>query len=126
VTDERRPRPNAPPRQPPVTDEEFRRALERETDLSLREDPERRRFYRAGDLPRHGSPSGEPLTWEGETLTLAEWAERTGIRVKTLLERCRKGWSVEQVLTTPAGGSTRSGRTEPGPSPGHPTGSAGE
>jgi hypothetical protein len=50
VTDERRPRPNAPPRQPPVSDEEFRRALERETDLSLREDPERRRFYRAGDL----------------------------------------------------------------------------
>jgi hypothetical protein len=114
VTDERRPRPNAPPRQPPVSDEEFRRALERETDISLREDPERRRFYRAGDLPRHGSPRddpavqwhhrGEPLTWKGETLTLAEWSERTGIRVKTLLERCRKGWSVEQVLTTPPGG----------------------
>ena len=95
MTDERRPRPNAPPRQPPVSDEEFRRALERETDISLREDPERRRFYRAG----------EPLTWKGETLTLAEWSERTGIRVRTLLERCRKGWSVEQVLTTPPGAS---------------------
>jgi hypothetical protein len=115
VTDERRPRPNASSRQPPVSDEEFRRALERETDLSLREDPERRRFYRAGDLPRYGSPSddptapwhhrGEPLTWKGETLTLAEWSQRTGIRVKTLLERCRKGWSVEQVLTTPPGGT---------------------
>jgi hypothetical protein len=115
VTDERRPRPNTPPRQPPVSDEEFRRALERETDLSLREDPERRRFYRLGDLPRSGSPRddpavqwhhrGEPLTWKGETLTLAEWSERTGIRVRTLLERCRKGWSVEQVLTTPPGAS---------------------
>ena len=115
MTDERRPRPNAPPRQPPVSDEEFRHALERETDLSLREDPERRRFYRAGDLPRHESPRddpavpwhhrGEPLTWEGETLTLAEWSERTGIGVRTLLERCRKGWSVEQVLTTPPGAS---------------------
>jgi hypothetical protein len=113
VTNERRPRPNAPPRQPPVSDEEFRRALERETDLSLREDPERRRFYRAGDLPRYGSPSddlagrhhrGEPLTWKGETLTLAEWSQRTGIRVRTLLERCREGWSVERVLTTPPGG----------------------
>jgi hypothetical protein len=115
VTDERRPRQQTPPRQPPVSDEEFRRALERETDLSLREDPERRRFYRAGDLPRYGSPTddptahwhhrGEPLTWEGETLTLAEWSQRTGIRVKTLLERCRKGWSVEQVLTTPPRGN---------------------
>jgi uncharacterized protein (DUF433 family) len=35
---------------------------------------------------------------------VAEWSQRTGIRVKTLLERCRKGWSVEQVLTTPPGG----------------------
>jgi len=114
VTDERRPRPNAPPREPPVSDEEFRLALERETDVSLREDPERRRFYRAGDLPRHGSPvddptgqwhhRGEVLTFEGESLTVAEWSQRTGIRVKTLLERCRKGWSVEQVLTTPPGG----------------------
>jgi hypothetical protein len=114
VTDERRPRPNAPHPQPPVSVEEFRRALERETDLSLREDPERRRFYRAGDLPRYGSPSDDPaghwhhrgelLTWKGETLTIAEWSQRTGIRVRTLLDRCRKGWSVEQVLTTPPGG----------------------
>jgi hypothetical protein len=114
VTDERRPRPNNLPRQPPVSDEEFRRALERETDLSLREDPQRRRFYQSGDLPRSGLLSddpagqrhhrGEVLTWNGETLTLVEWSQRTGIRVRTLLERCRKGWSVEQVLTTPAGG----------------------
>jgi hypothetical protein len=66
-----------------------------------------------GDLPRSGSPSddpaaqrhhrGEVLTWNGETLTLNEWSQRTGIRVKTLLQRCRKGWTVEQVLTTPPG-----------------------
>jgi hypothetical protein len=60
VTDERRPRPNNPPRQPPVSDEEFRRALERETDLSLREDPQRRRFYQSGDLPRSGLLSDDP------------------------------------------------------------------
>ena len=114
MTDERRPRPNRPPREPAISDEDFRRALERETDLSLREDPERRRFYQSGDLPRSGSPSDDPtahhyhsrevLTWDGETLTLVEWSQRTGIRVKTLLQRCRKGWSVEQVLTTPPGG----------------------
>jgi hypothetical protein len=43
------------------------------------------------------------LTWNGETLTVAKWSQRTGIQVKTLLQRCRMGWSVEQVLTTPPG-----------------------
>ena len=114
MTDQRRSRPTTPPGQRPDPNEEFRRALERETDLSLREDPRRRRFYQSGDLPRYGSPSddpagqrhhrGEVLTWNGEALTLVERSQRTGVRVKTLLQRCRKGWSVEQVLTTPPGG----------------------
>jgi hypothetical protein len=115
VADERRPRRNPPPDQRPDPNEEFRRALERETDLSLREDPERRRVYRTVDLPRSGSPSDDRspsarrhdrddvLTWNGEPLTLIGWSQRTGIRVETLLRRCRKGWSVEQVLTTPPG-----------------------
>jgi hypothetical protein len=114
VTDERRPRRNPPPGQRLDPNEEFRRTLERETDLSLREDPERRRLYRTVDLPRSGLPSADRspsarrhyvrddvLTWNGETLTLIGWSQRTGIRVETLLRRCRKGWSVEQVLTTP-------------------------
>jgi hypothetical protein len=114
VTDERRPWPKSPRREQPVSDEELRAALERETDLSLREDPERRRYHRAGDLPRSGSPSNDPaarwrhrgelLTWNGETLTVAKWSQRTGIQVKTLLQRCRMDWSVEQVLTTPSEG----------------------
>jgi hypothetical protein len=113
VTDERRPRPKSPPSERPVSGEEFRAALERATDASLRAEPQRRRYYRAGDLPRSGSPSDDPaapwhhrgelLTWNGETLTVATWSQRTGIQVKTLLQRCRKGWSVEQVLTTPPG-----------------------
>jgi hypothetical protein len=114
VTDERRPRPNPPPDQRPDPNEEFRRALERETDLSLREDPERRRTYTSMDLPR-SSPSDDrslpvrrhhrhdELTWNGETLTLIGWSQRTGIHVEVLLRRCRRGWSVEQVLTTPLG-----------------------
>jgi hypothetical protein len=111
VTDERR----APPNPPPDPNEEFRRALERETDLSLREDPERRRMYTSMDLPRSRSPIDEQslltrrhhrhdeLTWNGETLTLVGWSQRTGIRVEVLLRRRRRGWSVEQVLTTPLG-----------------------
>ena len=42
--------------------------------------------------------------WNGEALTLIGWSQRMGIRVETLLRRCRKGWSVEQVLTTPPEG----------------------
>jgi hypothetical protein len=113
VTDERQPQPNSLRRDRPVSDEDFRAELERETDLSLRNDPERRRYYRAGDLPRSGSPSDDPaapwhhrgelLTWNGETLMVAKWSQRTGIQVATLLARCRKGWSVERVLTTPPG-----------------------
>jgi hypothetical protein len=116
VTDERhRPRRDLPADQRTDPNEEFRRRLERETDLSLRKDPERRRFYRSGDLPRSGAPNDDRspaamphssvdlLTWNGETLTLIEWSQRTGIRVEMLLRRCRKGWSVEQVLTTPPG-----------------------
>jgi hypothetical protein len=111
VTDERRP----PPKPPPDPNDEFRRALERETDLSLREDPERRRMYTSMDLPRSRSPSDErspptrrhhrhdELTWNGEKLTLVGWSQRTGIRVEVLLRRCRRGWSVEEVLTTPLG-----------------------
>jgi hypothetical protein len=115
VTDERRPRPNPPPDQRPDSNEEFRRALDRETDLSLREDPERRRIYTSMDLPHSRSPSDDrslprrrhhrhdELTWNGQTLTLIGWSQRTGIRVEVLLRRCRRGWSVEQVLTTPLG-----------------------
>ena len=116
MTDERRHRRDPARDQRPDPNEEFRRRLERETDLSLRADPERRRFYRSSDLPRSGPPSDDRppaamphsgvdvLTWNGETRTLMEWSQRTGIRVETLLRRCRKGWSVEQVLTTPPGG----------------------
>jgi hypothetical protein len=58
-----------------------------------------------GERPPAAMPhSGvDVLTWNGETLTLIGWSQRTGIRVETLLRRCRNGWSVEQVLTTPPG-----------------------
>jgi hypothetical protein len=113
VTDERRPRRNPARDQRPDANEEFRRRLEQETDLSLRKDPERRRSYRSSDLPHSRSTSDDRpaaamphrgvdvLTWNGEALTLVAWSQRTGIRVETLLRRCRRGWPAEQVLTTP-------------------------
>jgi len=35
----------------------------------------------------------------GESLTLAQWSRRLGVHHTTLLQRIRKGWPVERVLT---------------------------
>lgn len=41
------------------------------------------------------------LTHAGETLTVAEWAERMGVGYSALSNRIRDGWSVEDALTIP-------------------------
>lgn len=42
------------------------------------------------------------ITYEGQTLTMAEWARRTGISREVLKDRiCRYGWELERALTTP-------------------------
>lgn len=45
--------------------------------------------------------SNRHLTHAGETLTIAEWVERTGIPHSTIKERLRMGWSDVKALTTP-------------------------
>jgi hypothetical protein len=42
------------------------------------------------------------LAFNGETLTVCEWADRVGVNRMTLFGRLRTGWSVEKALTTPA------------------------
>lgn len=42
------------------------------------------------------------LTWQGRTLTIAQWAEETGINRRTLNNRIGHGWSVERALAEPA------------------------
>lgn len=41
------------------------------------------------------------IAFNGETLCVCEWAERTGIKASTILRRLDRGWTVEQALTTP-------------------------
>jgi hypothetical protein len=41
------------------------------------------------------------ITCRGETLCLADWAERTGVPVTTILGRLTRGWEVETALYTP-------------------------
>jgi hypothetical protein len=41
------------------------------------------------------------ITFRGLTLCLAEWAERIGMRPKTLESRLCRGWTVKEILTVP-------------------------
>lgn len=46
--------------------------------------------------------SNRIVTFNGDSLALIEWSERTGIPYSALVARLNKGWSVEQALTQPA------------------------
>lgn len=39
------------------------------------------------------------LTFNGQSKTIAEWSEATGIKQNTILYRIRRNWSVERALT---------------------------
>ena len=41
------------------------------------------------------------LEFDGDRLTVAQWAEKVGFKYSTLKERLVRGWSVEKALTTP-------------------------
>jgi len=41
------------------------------------------------------------LKYNDENKTVAEWSEITGISQKTIAERIKRGWSVEETLTKP-------------------------
>lgn len=42
-----------------------------------------------------------PITFNGETLIISEWAEKTGIARVTIAGRLHRGWNIEKTLTTP-------------------------
>lgn len=41
------------------------------------------------------------VTYNGKTLTVAQWERETGIKRYTIIGRLNRGWSAERVLTTP-------------------------
>lgn len=51
----------------------------------------------------HRARSSAKLTWNGETLTLGEWAARIGISRPSLVWRIQNGWAIERALTEPRG-----------------------
>jgi hypothetical protein len=54
--------------------------------------------------------SNRLVTFQGETLTIAEWAERKGMIWETLDGRLKK-WTVEKALTTPVRPTNCQGKT---------------
>lgn len=50
------------------------------------------------------------ITIDGETLTLIEWCERTGIGYSTARERIGRGWSPKRTFTEPIHVEKRSRR----------------
>lgn len=52
------------------------------------------------------------LTYKGETKTVAEWSEITGLYYSTIIERIRKGWSPEDVIEKPKRAYNRGGSKE--------------
>lgn len=41
------------------------------------------------------------LSYKGETKTMHQWSEESGVNYNTLYTRLQNGWSVEKALTTP-------------------------
>jgi len=41
------------------------------------------------------------ITWNGESLTIAQWARRLGVRSRALQARCAREWDVERIMTQP-------------------------
>ncbi len=45
--------------------------------------------------------NNRPLTHNGETLVISEWARRLGFSKQTIRDRIAAGWSTEKALTEP-------------------------
>lgn len=50
--------------------------------------------------------SNRLFSYKNETLTISQWAERTGINRRTITQRINKGWSSDKIFTPPFDGRT--------------------
>ncbi|WP_460273911.1 hypothetical protein [Celeribacter sp. ULVN23_4] len=61
---------------------------------------------------REQKPKRTPATYthNGETLTLTEWSERTGIKAMTIYSRFNSGWPLAEALSVSVGAANRQAR----------------
>ena len=65
--------------------------------------PDNCRWVTIQDQQRNRT-SNHRLTFNGESKSIQEWSELTGISRTTINGRLRLGWNIEDVLTTPVHG----------------------
>ena len=53
------------------------------------------------DEQNNNKRSNIRITFENQTLTIAQWSKRINVRPDTLRIRINSGWSIEKALTTP-------------------------
>lgn len=49
----------------------------------------------------HNQKTNKNLEYNGETMTMAEWARKLGISSSSLYGRLKRGWSIDKALSTP-------------------------
>ena len=49
----------------------------------------------------HNQKTNRNLEYNGETMTMAEWARKLGISSSSLYGRLKRGWSIDKALSTP-------------------------
>lgn len=69
-------------------------------DNALPYQPDNCRWATQAEQNRHRSHC-VPLTHDGITLNIVDWAAKTGINANALAMRIRLGWTVERTLTQP-------------------------
>jgi hypothetical protein len=54
-----------------------------------------------GWRPFNRPAPSKSLTAYGRTLSVSQWAKRTGIPNRTILDRLQRGWSPERAISEP-------------------------
>lgn len=77
-------------------------SLDRYPDAAGNYGPDNARWATAKQQANNWKNRNRRVEFEGECLTLPEWAARLGLSRESLRDRLATGWSIERALTTPA------------------------
>jgi hypothetical protein len=64
-------------------------------------DPDSGRRRWAAGIAKSARRNAKMLTWQGESMSIHDWARKLGLNRCTIRERLKAGWSVERALGTP-------------------------
>jgi hypothetical protein len=77
-------------------------SIDRYPDASGNYKPGNVRWATAKEQANNWKNRNRRIAFEGEYLTLPEWAARLGLSRESLRDRIESGWSIARALTTPA------------------------